>query len=115
MKDSLSFIESCHNLYKLGYTPSNLDFRDDPLFHRFLNIAKKEVNDLGIESFYNYTQEYSYFVNLWTAHLIFEFFESSDVVKSNCLDIIMRYSRSKLNTKVASEEINWLRINNFKV
>lgn len=114
MNDSLSYIESCRNLYKLGYTPSNFDFRDDPLFHKFLKIAKNEVHNLGIDGFYNYTQEYNYFVNLWTAHLIIEFFEGSNEVKSGCLDIIIRYSRSKLNTKVASEEIKWLGKNNIK-
>ncbi|GGZ35337.1 hypothetical protein GCM10007049_30950 [Echinicola pacifica] len=111
MKNNHTYIEFCKKLYLEGFTPANIRFREHPKFEEFLRIVKQEVYETSYEMFYEYTKEHNYFTNLWTSHLLIEYFKVSKEIKSSCLEIIVRYSEGRLNPKVAREERDWLEMN----
>ncbi|MFY0599857.1 MAG: hypothetical protein JXR03_09310 [Cyclobacteriaceae bacterium] len=104
----LSYIERCRRLFQEGVTPSNVDYRNTDSFNEFLGFVKEEVETNGLESFYAYTLDGQYYINLWTSHFIIEFYSPINEIKEECLKIINRYANGKLNRKVADEEKVWL-------
>jgi glucokinase len=97
-----------------GTTPSNTDFFDTADYNKVVKLAYQYIDENGLLGFAGFVQGDQYFVELWTAHIIYNHADASEKLKLECVDIITKYADSSLNTKVASEEQEWLRRNKLR-
>lgn len=108
------YLIKCSENYLNGVTPSKKESKNDLGYLQLLNIARYTINDIGLESFTGYFQELQYRVNLWTAHILIEYYEINTEINNECIKIIRRYSESSLNSELAKEEQDWLEENGKK-
>ncbi|HEY4198582.1 MAG TPA: hypothetical protein VGM63_23740, partial [Mucilaginibacter sp.] len=92
-----------------GITPSNTERYNTEEFKIIIAIGKKNIEERGLIEFSSHFQGDQYFVELWTAHIIFEYGNPEPDLKSQCIKIITKYSKSSLSPAVALEEQEWLK------
>jgi len=102
------YLLQCKDNYFNGITPSNYKFYSLPEYKRLIDIGKKCIKEIGILEFSYFFQESQYFIELWTAHIIFEHGDSNANLKEQSVKIIKKYSNSTLNIKIADEEKTWI-------
>ncbi|HRH37896.1 MAG TPA: hypothetical protein PK760_06095 [Flavobacteriales bacterium] len=110
MADDLGFhyLIACKSAYAAKHWP--LHAREE---------AGLVVEQAGLElirvrgplAFSGFLNEYQYLVDLWTAHLLIEYFPSADAAPEACLKVIKRYSIGTLNEKLGMGEAAWLKAN----
>lgn len=105
MSLATDYLNQCRQLYHQGMRP--LHYEDDE-FKKIVLIAKNYISRYGIEDFSKFLQEGKYYVDLWTAHLIFNCKEIPTEIYYEALERIKTYSRHPLDKQVAEEEKGWL-------
>lgn len=105
----MEYIGLCKDFFQKGITPGNKNFRKTEEFSQFKLLAISLIDEFGINEFYQYAIESQYLVNLWTAHILLEFSSPPIGIEEQCLEIVIRYSNSRLNKKIAQEETEWLK------
>ncbi|WP_269223170.1 hypothetical protein [Flavobacterium sp. IMCC34518] len=102
------YLFQCKKNYLDNIRPSSKDRFDKLGYQILVEIAKDYFQKGEIEKFSSFFQESQYTVNLWTAHLILEYGNSSEIIKQEAIEIIERYSTTPLNVSLANEEKEWL-------
>jgi hypothetical protein len=108
-----NFLMQCKANYFNKITPSNDKVISDKGYQNLIRIAKAYFNIGEINDFAGYFQEGQYFVALWTAHLIIEYGKPDELLKTDALAVIRKYSDNPLAPDVANEEKLWLERNNL--
>ena len=90
-------------------TPSNSEKYNTIEYKSLIEIGRKYIEERGVSEFSNYFQGDQYFVELWTAHIIFEYGDPGPSLKSECIEIIKKYSDNPLSPKTSIEEQEWLK------
>ena len=90
-------------------SPSNKLNFEKKEYRDLVNIAEAEIKEVGVDNFMSYFQEYQYLIDLWTAHILFDYKDTSKEVKEECLKVIKGYLNNPLAPEIAIEEENWLR------
>jgi hypothetical protein len=94
----------CREAYKKGIRPLDKDKSDNPNVKAIIEIAKTYQAENELQRFSHYFMADQYNIQLWTAHLILEYFNPDELMKNCCLDEIRKYSTSPLDQKVAEQE-----------
>lgn len=103
------FLLQCKENYFGGITPACNECKEDYGYQNIVSIFKNYIKDKGIESFALFFQESQYLVNLWAAHLILEQANVSQNLQEEAISIILSYSATPLDEKLANEEKGWLK------
>ncbi|MFN8295597.1 MAG: hypothetical protein U0T69_05345 [Chitinophagales bacterium] len=105
------YLIKCRENYFKKITPSNKKSKDTEDYKDLLLIAKNTIDNIGIDKFSEYFQDGYYLVNLWTAHIIIEYYNPSKELEKKCLEIIKDHLDNPLAPLVAVEEKTWLEDN----
>lgn len=109
-----NYLIKCRENYLKKITPSNKKSKDTDDYKQLIEIAKKTIDEIGIDNFSGYFQEGYYLVNLWTAHIIIEYYNPSKDLEKKCLEIIVNHLDNPLAPIVSLEEKEWLEENKSK-
>jgi hypothetical protein len=109
MKVNMMYIVKCKELFFKKISPSNkLSFEKEE-YKDLVKIAKTDIKEVGIDSFMSYFQEYQYLIDLWTAHILFDYENISNDEKEECIKVIKGYLNNPLAPEIAKEEGDWLK------
>lgn len=104
----MMYIEKCKELFFKKITPSNKLNVLKEEYKDLVFIAKTDIKEVGVENFMSYFQEYQYLIDLWTAHILFDYENISNHQKEECIKVIKSYLNNPLAPELAIEEKNWL-------
>jgi hypothetical protein len=103
-----AFIIQCRTNYFSGIRPAHQQSKNTDGYNALVQIAKDYFDADRYDDFSGNFMEGQYFINLWAAHLTFEYGQPNESQKEQCLEIIKRYSDNPLAPEVAIEEKIWL-------
>ena len=109
MDISFRYIMQCRENTFKGITPASTEKYNTPGYKAIINLGKQYIEDGGIAEFSRNFQGDQYFVELWTAHIIFEYGNPDLKLKAQCVEIIKSYSDNPLSPEVSLEELEWLK------
>jgi hypothetical protein len=109
-----SFLISCREAYLQGIRPADPNNYDRQEYKKIVDIARLYFDNNLQREFSGYMMEGQYYIDLWTAHLLFEYGQPNINLKNRCLEIIKQYaSYEVVENGVASPnnyETNWLHL-----
>jgi len=111
MEISYQYVVQCRYNTLNGITPSNPEKYNTGEYKAVIEIGKKYIEEKGLTEFSKNFQGDQYFVELWTAHIIFEYGNPDPNLKAECVEIIEKYSDNPLSPEVSIEEREWLKTN----
>lgn len=107
------YIMQCRYNTLNGITPSNREKNSTAAYKAVIDIGKKYISERGVPEFTGHFQGEHYFIELWTAHIIFEYGNPDPDLKAQCIEIIKEYSDNPLSPEVSIEEREWLKKNDI--
>lgn len=102
------FLITCRENYFSGVRPAGNDSKSKEGYQQLIRIAQSYFTNNREEDFAGLLMEGQYFIQLWTAHLTFEYGQPDKKLSEECVEIIKQYSESEHETEVAIQEKKWL-------
>ena len=107
----MKYIVKCKELFFKKITPSSYESVKKEEYIELINIANSDIEKIGVNNFTSYFQEGQYFIDLWTAHILFQRKDISNEIRKECLDVIKGYLNNPLAPEVSLEEEEWIKSN----
>jgi hypothetical protein len=111
MEISYKYVLQCRHNTLNDITPADVTKYNTVGYKAIIEIGKQYIQEKGLKEFSSNFQGNQYFVELWTAHIIFEYGNPNSDLKIKCVKIIREYSDNPLSPKVSKEEKEWLVLN----